>query len=190
VTQFSLSGNAVYRTRRNQFRLSYTNIIIDQDSGTTEQLATQLTYRRLLKQRWCGTGFVSFQRNQELGIDGRGLVGAGAGRTIFENRQGVLALSTGLNLNIENTTSGQDTSGEVFGSLGYSLYNYKGDQRNLAVGLIAFPSLTESGRFRWQFNTGWRQELFNAFFLGLTLSRPSAMCPEGWPVAGKDADNP
>jgi len=131
-------------------------------------------------------GFVSFQRNQELGIDGRWLVGAGAGRTIFEKRAGTLALSTGLDLNVENTTSGQDTSGELFGALEYFLYSYKGNQRNLAVGLIAFPSLTEGGRFRWQFNTSWRQELFNAFFLGLTIYATGDNEPPAGALASSD----
>jgi len=45
------------------------------------------------------------------------------------------ALSAGLDFNIEDTTSGQDTSGEVFGSLDYSLYKYSGNQTNLTIGL-------------------------------------------------------
>lgn len=78
---------------------------------------------------------MSYQRNQALGIDGRELIGAGAGRTIIESRRGELALSADLDFNIEDTTSGQDTSGEVFGSLDYSLYKYSGNQTNLTIGL-------------------------------------------------------
>ncbi len=169
VAQFSFSGDAVYRTRRNQVALRYTNIITDQDSGTTEQLDSILSYRRLLQRRWFGTGILSFQRNQELGIDGRGLIGAGAGRTIIETGRGALSMSAGLDLNIEDTTSGQDTSGELFGALQYSLFKYQGNQTNLTLGLVVFPSLTESGRVRWQFNTRWRQELFNNFVWDWTI---------------------
>lgn len=169
VAQFNLSGNARYRTRRNQVTLHYSNIITDQDSGTTGQLNSQLAYRRLLERRWFGLGFLSFQRNQELGIDGRTLIGVGAGRTIIESRRGELALSAGVDFNLEDTTSGQDTSGEVFGSLDYSLYKYSGNQTNLTIGLVVFPSITESGRVRWQLNSRWRQELFSNLFWDWTI---------------------
>jgi len=169
VAQFSLSGEALYRARRHQLGISFTNIITGQQSGTTEQLDSALTYRHYLKDRWFGTGALSFQRNQELGIDARGLIAAGIGRQVIQSSHGGLALSTGLDLNVEDTTSGQDTSGEMFGTLSYSLWKYEGNQRNLVIKLTAFPSLTEWGRFRWQFNTRWNQELFHNFNFGLTF---------------------
>ena len=38
VAQFSFSGNVLYQARRNQLALTYTNIVTNQDSGTSQQL--------------------------------------------------------------------------------------------------------------------------------------------------------
>jgi len=81
VAQFSFSGNVLYQARHSQLGLTYTNIVTDQDSGTTQQLYGRLGYRYQPGKQWYGLGFLSFQRNQELGVDGRGVLGAGGGRT-------------------------------------------------------------------------------------------------------------
>jgi len=169
VAQFSFSGNVLYQARHNQLALTYTNIVTNQDSGTSQQLYTRLGYRYQPGEHWYGLGFLSGQRNQELGVDGRGVLGAGGGRTLFQINRGVLSLNGGIDLNLENSGSSQNSSVEAFTAIEYSFYKYSALQSNLVISAIAFPSLTESGRFRWQVDTSWRQELFNNVFWNWTF---------------------
>jgi len=169
VAQFSFSGNLLYQARHNQLALTYTNIVTNQDSGTSQQIYGRLGYRYQPGEHWYGLGFLSFQRNQELGVDGRGVLGAGGGRTLFQSNRGALSINGGLDLNLENSGSSQNTSVEAFTAIEYSLYKYADLQSNLVISAIAFPSITESGRFRWQIDTSWRQELFNNFFWNWTF---------------------
>ncbi len=169
VGQLSFNGNLLYQDRKNRWALSYNNIVTNQDSGTTEQLFARLGYRYQPAARWYGLGFVSFQRNQELGINARGLLGAGAGRTLFQSTQGELSLNGGLALNLEDTNFGQDTSVESFAAIEYALFKFSGLHSNLIFSAMIFPSLTESGRIRWQVDTTWRQEIVNNMFWDWSL---------------------
>lgn len=169
VAQFSFAGNVLYQARHNQVGLTYTNIVTNQDSGTSQQLYGRLGYRYQPGQHWYGLGFLSFQRNQELGIDGRGVLGVGGGRTLFQSSRGVLSLNGGIDLNLENDGSTRNSSVEAFTSIEYALYKYAGMQSNLVISAIAFPSLTESGRFRWQVDTSWRQQLYGNIFWNWTF---------------------
>ena len=128
VAQFSFSGNVLYQARHSQLGLTYTNIVTDQDSGTTQQLYGRLGYRYQPGKQWYGLGFLSFQRNQELGVDGRGVLGAGGGRTLLQSNRGDLSINGGLDLNLENSGSSQDSSVEAFTAIEYSLYKYAGLQ--------------------------------------------------------------
>jgi len=169
VAQFSFSGNVLFQARHNQLGLTYTNIVTNQDSGTSQQLYGRLGYRYQPRKHWFGLGFLSFQRNQELGVDGRGVLGAGVGRTLFQSNRGALSLNGGIDLNLENGGSSHDSSVEAFTAIEYSLYKYAGRQSNLVISAIAFPSLTDSGRLRWQVDTSWRQELFKNLFWNWTF---------------------
>jgi len=169
VAQFSFNGNLLYQARHHQLALTYTNIVTDQDSGTSQQLFSRLGYSYQPGKHWFGLGFLSFQRNQELGVDGRGVLGAGGGRTFFQSNRGSLSINGGIDLNLENSGSGHTSSVEAFTAIEYSLYKYAGLQSNLVISAIAFPSLTESGRLRWQVDTSWRQELFDNIFWNWTF---------------------
>jgi hypothetical protein len=169
VAQFSFNGNLLYQARHNQLALTYTNIVTNQDSGTSQQLYSRLGYSYQPGKHWFGLGFLSFQRNQELGVDGRGVLGAGGGRTLFQSNRGALSINGGIDLNLENGGSGQNSSVEAFTAIEYSLYKYAGLQSNLVISAIAFPSLTESGRLRWQVDTSWRQQLFSNIFWNWTF---------------------
>ncbi len=169
VAQFSFSGNLLYEDRSNQWALTYNNIVTNQDSGTTQQLYSRLGYRYQPEGRWYGLGFFSFQRNQELGIDARGVLGAGAGRTLFQSSQGQLSVNGGLDLNVEDSGTEQDSSLEAFAAIEYSLFKYSGLQSNLVMSAVAFPNLSESGRFRWQVDATWRQQIFNNMFWDWSL---------------------
>jgi hypothetical protein len=169
VAQFSFSGNVLYQARRNQVGFTYTNIVTNQDSGSSQQLYGRLGYRYTPGKHWYGLGFISFQRNQELGVDGRGVLGAGAGRTLFESSRGVLSVNGGIDLNLENDGATQNSSVEAFTAIEYALYKYAGIQSNLVISAIAFPSLTESGRFRWQIDTSWHQQLYGNLYWDWTF---------------------
>ena len=186
VAQYSIGLDALYRSRQHQVAVKYNSIVTRQDSGTTGQIDSGITYKGFRQNGWFGLGFLSLQSNEELGIDGRGLLGAGLGRNTRETSRSILSLSAGLDLNAEDTTDGSQNSVELFGTLEYLLYKFKGNQTNLAFATTVFPSLTESGRVRGQLSTKLRQELFNNFFWGLTLYTTSDNEPPEGAISKND----
>jgi hypothetical protein len=169
VTQYNIHLAALYRSRQHQVAVKYDSIVTRQDSGTTGQIDSGISYKGFRQNGWYGVGFLSFQRNEDLGIDGRGLLGAGLGRNMWETSRSILSLSAGLDVNAEDTTDGSQDSLELFGTLEYLLYKFQGSTTNLAFSTTIFPSLTDSRRVRTQVSTKLRQELFDNFFWGLTF---------------------
>lgn len=186
VAQYNLNLNALYRARHHQVGVKYDSIFTRQDSGTTGQLDSGITYKGFRQKGWFGTGFFSLQSNETLGIDGRGLLGAGIGRALLENSHSTFSLSAGLDLNIEDTTSGSQNSTEAFGTLEYLLYKFQGNQTNLVLEATLFPSLSESGRYRSQFNAKFNYELFTHFFWGFTVYGTSDNKPPEGATAKND----
>jgi hypothetical protein len=186
VTQYNINLNALYRSRQHQVAVKYDSIVTKQNSGRTGQLDSGITYKGFRQNGWYGVGFLSFQRNQDLGIDGRGLLGAGLGRNMWETPRSILSLSAGLDFNGEDTTDGSQNSAELFGTLEYLLYKFQGNTTNLAFAMTVFPSLTDSGRVRTQVSTKLRQELFNNFFWGLTFYATSDNEPPEGAISNND----
>ena len=171
VLQFSASGEASKQTRKTINSLNLNLITTKQTDQSTENITLGYAHVRLLRHRWVVPALAAYERNQSLGIQNRFIVAAGGGRWLIESNRQTLAAFAGLDLNLEDTTgtdAGQ-TSVEAFVAVRYSRFRYHHPKQNLSVSFFAYPSLTESGRFRAQLNSHWRQEIVNDFFLELSV---------------------
>jgi hypothetical protein len=182
VLQLSASGDVSKRTRKTINGLNLNLITTKQPDESTQNISVGYSYVRLFRNRWVVPGVAAYERNQSLGIQNRLIVGGGVGRWLIESDRQDLAALAGLDLNLEDTTgtdAGQ-TSLEAFVGVRYSRYRYHHPKQNLSVSVFIFPSLTESGRFRGQLNSHWRQEIVNDFFLELSVfASYDSQPPEG-----------
>lgn len=182
VLQLSASGDVSKRTRKTINSLNLNLITTKETDQSTQNISLGYAHVRLLRHRWVVPGIAAYERNQSLGIQNRIIVGGGVGRWLIESDRQTLAVLAGLDLNLEDTTgtdAGQ-TSLEAFAAVLYSRFRYHHPKQNLSVSLFIFPSLTESGRFRCQLKSHWRQEIVTDFFLELSVfASYDSQPPEG-----------
>jgi hypothetical protein len=114
--------------------------------------------------------FGSLEKNDELGLDLRALLGAGYGWVPIRSNRNWVSLSAGLDVNREIPTEGaQQTNLEAVAMLSYEYYRYSHPVRRFSSRLTVFPSITDFGRWRASFNTDFRLEIINDFFWALSV---------------------
>jgi hypothetical protein len=171
VLQLSASGDVSRRRQKTVSTLNLNLIATRRTDDTTQNISLTYAYLRLLRNRWTVPAVALYQRNQSLGIQNRLLVAVGGGRWLIESNRQTLAVLAGLDGNLEDTV-GEDagqTSLEAFAGLRYNRYRHHHPKQNLSVTAFLFPNLTESGRFRAQLNSHWRQEIVSDFYFELSV---------------------
>ncbi|MGB5238057.1 MAG: DUF481 domain-containing protein [Flavobacteriaceae bacterium] len=125
----------------------------------TRRLDAKVNIQRILKKNWFISGSVSFLRNTEQALDGRTTPSLGVGRLPVSTNKLYMAVSTGLTLNIEDFVddSQNKTSAEVFVDTSFNMYDFK--DIDLITGVRLYPSLTESGRFRTDYDLTLKYDL-------------------------------
>jgi hypothetical protein len=128
-------------------------------------------YRGLLKNRWFWAGIGTAERNDELGIDLRTLVGAGYGRFIVQTGRVLWSVTGGIAGTNEQRAGSQGAANnaEAFVGTDYEYFTYDTPKTKLTVSFAAYPSLTEGGRIRSDLNFAWNRELVKDFFVGLSF---------------------
>jgi hypothetical protein len=143
----------------------------DGSDSTTRSEDFSLTYYRLIKKILNGSAAIAYQRNDELGLKRRGIATVTGGVTPIRTNLHTLLLSVGAAFNSEIGTADtsvvrQSTEGVVKAK--YSLFTYDTPKTSLDVTASYFPSLTEDGRHRVDFNTTFSHELVKDFYFNLS----------------------
>lgn len=128
------------------------------------------TYTRFLRNRWFWKASGGFERNQELGIDLRTIVGATAGKYLIRTPTVRFELSAGLAGNQENNQDNTTTT-SIEGLIRSSLDIFKLSipSTRLSANVNIFPGITESGRLRINTNVKLRNEIVRDVFWDLTF---------------------
>lgn len=173
VAQLTFDWSNRWRTERNLVDLRATSILTDRgdESQRAVNQDVSLGYTRLLAlQRWTGTLTGAVQRNDELALARRFIGSTATGVAPIKSNLQVLQLNVGLAVNQERATGADTTSvsGEGVLSADYSLFKYDSPKSDLKTTFTYFPSLTEAGRYRIDFNAKARHELISDFFIDLS----------------------
>jgi hypothetical protein len=141
------------------------------DASDSVRINGGAVYRGLLKNRWFWAGIGTAERNDELGIDLRTLVGAGYGRFIVQTGRTLWSVTGGIAGTNEQRAGSQGAANnaEAFVGTDYEYFTYDTPKTKLTVSFAAYPSLTEGGRIRSDLNFAWNRELVKDFFVGLSF---------------------
>ena len=178
LMQWNVSASTEYRAERYLASASFDSMITNNGSGKdSKRRDLGAHYFRFLQDRWLWFANTRLQQNDELGIDGRLLVGGGVGRYLVETQKHRLLMGVGLTANVENALGSSDsissdndlgTSLEalLYGEWGFfRLHSPKSD---VTISASLFPGLTESDRLRGDAKIRYRQEFIKNLFLNLT----------------------
>lgn len=172
-SQFTIGGKLNYIDKRWLFEGSINVLNSSQDnSDNTQRTDAKLEIIRILAKKWYLLGEVSFLSNTEQAIDGRVSTNLGGGKFLVSTNKLYLGLTLGLTYNIENyqDSSLDKTSTESFASLGFNMFDFEDIDINTTLQL--YPSLSEKGRVRSDFDLTLKYDLpWDLYIkLGFTLN--------------------
>ena len=157
------------------------------EEETRESFSTGFNLRWLRGKSRFWAGFLSWQRNEELGIASRVQLALGPGGYVYRNTESELSVFAGINANQEwefGTTS-QTTSAEAVVAAEWRMFRFREPETSFYTNLIVLPSLTESGRTRLDYNLTFSQEVISDFTIDLTYYADVDTKPPG---EGKKTD--
>ena len=182
VTNYTLGAQFVYRGENWASSLTLDSRLNSQDDvETTSRNQLNLTVVRLLPKTWYAGLLGQAEQNQELGLDLRLLLGAVGGRDILQTNRVEWRWVAGILGNREEYT-GLEPNSSLEALLGtyFNFFTFGNWENDLASSLLVYPSLTESGRIRADFDISYRQDLFSDFYVRFSFyDQYDSSPPEG-----------
>jgi len=181
-TQFTIDGNLNYVDEFWRSEGSVSVLNSSQDSvQKTKRTDLNLSLIRNLPRKWYLLAEVSFLSNTEQALDARISPSIGMGKFLISTNKLYLGLSLGYAYNIENYVdkSLDKTSSEIFVFSEFNMFDFK--DIDLKTGLKIYPSLSEKGRFRTDFDLTFKYDLPYDFYfkMGFTLNFDNQPAIEG-----------
>ena len=168
--QSNFAANVKYRSNHFLNRVVVNSIISNNAEVLSQkQDATYSLYYYIFKRTFLSY-LVGWQQNTELGIDNRIINGPSIGYVAVESNSNLLKTSLGVLLNIEESNEGtrsEDLEGKITAT--YDLYLFAHPKITLTTMLSVFPSLTNWGRVRSDYNLQLSWEIFSNFTFGASF---------------------
>lgn len=175
LAQLSVRSNLGYRARYWELSANYNDVRSSQNNTEpVKRVDASLGYKYYLKRKWFLLAETSWLSNTEQNLNLRTLGKLGAGRYLIQTNRTYWGLQLGVSYNNENFevegVEKSNNSAEAF--LGTELNLYNVGDLSLLTRAVAYPSLTESGRWRLDYNLDVKYDLpLNLFVnFGITLN--------------------
>ncbi len=166
----SLGSDLTYHARRWEFTFTASSYYSKQEeASSTRRHNFSLGGRRFLPKRWSGNVLTRVEQNKELNLDLRASLALAAGRYLIQNNQVLLLLAGGLSGNSEKyaDTDSPTLNLEALAALHVETFRYNDPEMDISGSLRIFPSITDLGRIRIEFEARVDYEIFNDFYTGL-----------------------
>jgi hypothetical protein len=185
----SFRFDAEYRGRNTLASLSTSaDVTSSHDNGTTQRLLIDYSERFYLggTRFWAVIG--SFERNPELGIDGRPQVGLALGQSLVRRPESDLVAYIGLAANHEAVDASGDNRSNFLGLAGldWRIYRFSVPETTLTSSLKLFPYLTDFGRVRARMDVSLLRKFTRSFSLNLSVYDDYDSSPPGTRVVTND----
>ncbi len=170
-TQFTIGGQFDYTDEKWLFEgnINLLNSVQD-DVDRIERTDAKLQLIRLLSKKYYLLGDVSFLSNTEQALDGRISPSIGVGKFLISTNKLYLGVNLGFAYTIENYTDASlnKTSSEAVIGLSYNMYDFK--DLDLNTGVKFYPSLSENGRIRTDYDLILKYDLPLDFYIKLSFT--------------------
>jgi hypothetical protein len=175
ATTFSLDGEARYQGPTFGSQFTFDSYAQGQESTptTTRNLARQ-SFSWYLPRRWSAVALAQLEQNDELDLDHRLTYGGAGSRSLLHTNQMEIAAGAGLVGTQEQFSSAAGTSSstslEGLVTFGWDAFRFDSPKLDFGTNLALFPSLSQAGRVRGQFDVRLQYELFKDFNTGVRFS--------------------
>lgn len=165
------AGGLSSRTRAHEWTLDASANLTDDDTeATSERYELQGEWRQFRATRDFWLGFTGFERNTELDLNLRSLVGAGYGRYFVQTNAAEWVGGVGLAYTRENYAGGTVIdSVEAVLTTSFSVFRHDFPETDIGGTLSLLPSLTESGRHRAEADLRARYEFVDDLYFELKV---------------------
>lgn len=156
VKHATLGLDMNYRSLTRIESLRFSTVITDSSSQETSRRTNlSLQHTRLWNKRWFQNSNLSFDQNDELGLNLRSSLGAGGGRYLVQSNTMLLSLEGGLQFSHENLIAEDDDkdSVEATFSANWDWFLFDDPELDWSTRIQVIPSLTEHGRVRGELDT-------------------------------------
>jgi putative salt-induced outer membrane protein YdiY len=167
--EWSMSADLNHRTRKFLTRLDFSSFFRSQDqSDDTNRHLVGLGINRFFGKKWLALGMSSWERNDELSLEHRAIVGGGFGRYAIQTNRTEFSIIVGsLFTNEKYVTDSEVThSGEAFARFNYLFFKFQVPEMDIILQFALIPSFTSWGRVRTQSDVNIKIEIVKDFFLG------------------------
>lgn len=172
LQEFNLSGGVNAKLERRRWSIDgYTTFTAQTGRDSTQRAQLAGVYRWSLDNRWFWQAMGSADRNEELGLDGRGALGAGLGRYLVQTGHHEWAVYGGLSGTTERpTNAAEKESLEALVGTQYSFFQFDTPERTVSGKFEVMPSLTEAGRVRANAILDSRWEIVKDFIFAVSIN--------------------
>jgi len=173
LSQYSVRSNLGYKAKRWLAFARYNQIISTQDDiDRTQRLDANFVYNHFLSNNWFVLGEANWLSNTAQNIDLRTLGKFGLGKYLKQTNSLYWGIQTGISFNNEsfNTDLGKVTNNSTEAFFGTEVNLYDVGDINLLSRLVVYPSMTQSGRWRSDFNFDIKYDLPLDFYINLGVS--------------------
>jgi hypothetical protein len=166
LRQFSTNSSISYIAPKWSTDASFNSLYSQQDSvAQTQRSDAAINYRYILKRRWYTMITLSALSNTEQKLDLRMNAQLGMGRFLLRTNEAYWGAKLGLNRNMEKYSSETGGRSSWEGYLGNELNLYDIGDLSLLTVIMAYPGITERGRWRADFNLNVKYDLPYDFYI-------------------------
>ena len=166
IGKYNFSLDTAYRRPESITQASLSTEITTQDQADDTKRSSLSGFHNVFRRsKRFTTYFANLESNDQLGVDLRALAGAGYGWVPVRSQSNWLSFALGLDVNREKPTNGEpETNLEGLAWLAYDYYKFSTPERSFKTNLRVFPSISDFGRWRVNFSSDFRWELFTDLF--------------------------
>ena len=172
IATYNLSSEASYEMQGATTQVTYSSFLTSQqDLETLARNQLGVSHERRFRERWFGIGLGQFQQNEELGLQLRSLGGGGVGRYLKQTNNWILKVTGGMGVMRERFDDADSAQVNVEGltALNLDFFRFEGNKQDISANVYFWPSLTDFGRVRLDFDATLRYKIFKDFTWGFSF---------------------
>jgi hypothetical protein len=172
ISQLFVNSDTTYNRPGFQGRLtgSLTQTHTEDGENEDDRGSIEASYLRYLQRRWFVTSAARFETNESLGLELRSQFGGGVGPRLVDSNKAQVVLAGGGVVNAEKGVD-VETTYNVEGLVQFraSYWAYDFPKTNFDVNAQYYPSLSDPGRHRLQFDSAIKREFFKDFIVSFNF---------------------